>query len=219
MTSKRMKPADHEAIRVLVAQGLSSPQVAEKVGWSPSSICLAVQRHNLGPWKCRGGRKSGGPMEVPADFEELWPTMSRDKLARHYKRSENIITAWTKERGLSRPRGITLAYLASVGNPKEPRAPKPRKSRAKPKVPGKTPWTTSGGHRAQEIMVQRDMSPVGLAVEYLRMFSAVYRCNAEGRPDPIAGKFWLRGHTVLTDADIIERADWLRSRETQRRVA
>jgi hypothetical protein len=52
----------------------------------------------------------------------------------------------------------------------------------------------------------RDTSRAGDAAEYLRRYGPVYRCDVKGRANPRAD-YWMRGSTVLTDNDIIERAE------------
>ncbi len=56
--------------------------------------------------------------------------------------------------------------------------------------------------------VNRDMSRVGQAVEFLRHYSSIFRCAPTGRPDP-KGSRWNRGGYVLDDAGVIERAEYL----------
>jgi hypothetical protein len=201
MSAIRIDPAKLKVIRKLVAKGMTAREIGKEVGHHATSICYVVRQHKLGPWLSRRGYKPRTDNSPPADFDALYPTMSNGALALHYKRARKTIAAWVKERGLSRPARV-----------KQEKPAKPA-ARPKPTLVAKHAWVKNGGHKQQPIGVQRDMSPVGLAVEYLRTLSAVYRCDANGRPDPKCGKFWLRGHTVLTDADVIERADWLRSRE------
>lgn len=58
---------------------------------------------------------------------------------------------------------------------------------------------------------QRDMSAAGQAADFLRKFGPVYRCDVRGRP-LADGFFWRRGSAVLSDDELIERADWMRSK-------
>lgn len=62
---------------------------------------------------------------------------------------------------------------------------------------------------------QRDMSPTGIAADYLKRFTAVIRCDINGRPLP-DGFFWRYGRVVLTDEQLIERAEETREREARR---
>lgn len=53
----------------------------------------------------------------------------------------------------------------------------------------------------------RDNSRAGLAAQYLQRFGPVFRCDPTGRADP-SGTHWNRGgRYVLTDAEIMERAE------------
>lgn len=52
---------------------------------------------------------------------------------------------------------------------------------------------------------RRDMSRAGLAADYLRRFSSVFRCDAQGKPSE-KGTHWARGRHALTGDEIIDRA-------------
>jgi transposase len=193
-------PAEIETIRSMVAQGKSAQTIGNALGRTKRSIIGLVKRKKLGPWLSGSGRPAHNTTTMPDGFAAMWQTMSNASLAKHYGRSSSTIHKWVKNSGLQRPAGVRLT------------APKQSAPVAKPRLV----ITAAAGHKPTRVEIYRDQSPAGLAVTYLRKLSPVYRCNANGRHD-VAGKFWLRGHTVLTDADVIERADWLRSRE--RRVA
>jgi hypothetical protein len=195
-------PAEIETIRTMIAGGETGDQIGAVLGRTKSSVMHIVQRNNLGPWLSRKGCAPRDTSVIPDDFVQMWQTMMQRDLALHYKRSALTISIWTKGKGLVRIYDIAKARSAK----------RPPEQRKKPRLV----ITAAAGHKPARVEIYRDQSPAGLAVTYLRKLSPVYRCNENGRHDE-AGKFWLRGHTVLTDADVIERADWLRSRE--RRVA
>jgi hypothetical protein len=77
---------------------------------------------------------------------------------------------------------------------------KPRGAKPGPKSTNK-PW-------ASPDRPCRDWSQAGQAAEYLRRFGPVYRCNDTGMPSQ-GGRFWNRGGYILTDADLIARAERL----------
>jgi hypothetical protein len=165
----RMNTQTHERIRQAIADGLTTKQAAELIGYSVCAITRAARKHGLGTWA-----KTIIPGEVTY----------RERVA-----SEK------RERALARKVGRIVAP-AKAQTPKSGRI-----------------WAANRGH--ERIVTQRydrDTSPDGEAADYLRRFGPVYRCNSVGRPD-IAGKFWRRGSAVLTSAELIERADYLRSRE------
>lgn len=162
-------------------------------------------------WRRQSGVKRFDKMIVPDDFAEMWKTRGILQLAAHYGRNHHTIAIWINKLGLYRPRGRTLAQEA-IRAVKE----------AKPKVvklvsPVSPPCAPSrfikpdAFRTAPVDRVQRDMSPAGQAADYLRKFGPVYRCDVRGRP-LADGFFWRRGNAVLSDAEIIERADWMQER-------
>lgn len=183
----RCTPKQREKIRALIAAGHSSRQIAEILGRTKSGIIGIADRWKLGPWQTKPGYGPGSASRLPLDFADQWRIMNHSKLGKHYGRSPRTITHWVKLAGLVRthntPRTTPLA--------------KPRL------VSG----NNTGGHKPAKFTdVRRDTSLAGQAADHLRRLSAVYRCNDQGTP-AIGGKFWNRGGHVLTDADIIERAE------------
>lgn len=65
-----------------------------------------------------------------------------------------------------------------------------------------THWNQPGSNVRR---VTKDGSRTGIAAEYLRRFGPVYRCNKIGGPDT-KGKLWRRGTAILTDDELIDRA-------------
>ena len=189
-----------ETVRTMVAAGKSAQTIGNALGRTKRCIIGLVKRKNLGPWMSVNTCPEYHATTMPEGFAAMWQTMSNIRLAKHYGRSSSTIHKWVQNCGLKRPDGVRMT------------APSKSAPVAKPRLV----ITAAAGHKPARVEIYRDQSPAGLAVTYLRKLSPVYRCNENGRHD-VAGKFWLRGHTVLTDADVIERADWLRSRE--RRVA
>jgi hypothetical protein len=194
--SKSSTPEERERIKALVAETKTAAEIGEIVGRSTKSVRYVVRAFDLGPWL---GISSHAPMikHIPEDFAERWAVMPQAALAEHYNRGIATICLWTKRLGLKRPVGVRAGFV--------PKAPAPKA------VPRRT-WGGQGGHKPTPTETQRDVSSVGLAVDYLRRFGPVNRCLPSGRLSP-DGSLWLRGSTVLTDADVIERADWLKSRE------
>lgn len=179
---KQWSTTDLKRIRALIADGCNSREIAPVFNVSRKAIIHIAAKHGLGPWIAKPGSKPGDTTHIPDDFAARYATSSIKALAAHYGRSTATVSTWCKRLGLSRPVGL-------------PVKPKPRIVH----------------HRYLTAPVDRayvDTSLVGRAADYLRRFGPVYRCNAEGRPS-IGGRFWRRGGGgVLTDAEIIERAEY-----------
>jgi hypothetical protein len=89
-------------------------------------------------------------------------------------------------------------WRLECGVPLQPRVPRQKKL-----LPFKqNAYTTAPIDRAH-----RDDSLAGQAADYLRRFGPVIRCNAAGRYDP-NGDRWLRGSSLLTADEVIERAEF-----------
>ena len=186
-------PGQREQIRVLVASGLTSKAVGAEIGFDRNAICKIVLEYDLGPWNT-SARSDQSP--APADFAEKWEVMPRAVLVKHYGVSQGVITRWVKQSGLKRDRGINIGRGRKVQ--KEKRA-------------NIKPFIMHGGHKPTEIVIHRDMSSVGLAVEFLRSLSPVSRCRADGMLDP-KGSYWRRGSAVFNNEQVVERADEIRAR-------
>jgi len=170
----------------------------------------------------------------PADYAEMARKLSVPELIKHYKAGPRKIALWNREtigsqRGGPRPtkrpagfeidkdmrvadlmakyavgRDVIRRWLAEIG---ETRPYGFQHSAAAPAIKRTRDILTFGN----PLLYRRDMSEAGQAAEYLQQFGGVWRCAKTGKPDP-NGKFWRRGNAVLTDAEIIERAEWMRSR-------
>lgn len=124
---------------------------------------------------------------IPDDLAERAAEMTMTQLAAHYGRSDYLIRAWLKEKGLR-------AKAARMGTGK--------------RGPGSSGWK-SFGQRASgdwtKLHDNRDCSRAGMAAKYLGRLGPIYRCDARGKPLP-DGFFWNRGGFVLSDDEVIERA-------------
>lgn len=190
--------ADRERIRRLVAEGRTAREIGAIYGEDRLAIIGMVWRNDLGPWPKQQ------PAPIPEDFAERWKTSSQAVLVEHYGKSIATISRWCKEARLTRAAPSNFRSAAKAAKPKP--APQ-RNKRASVHAIGQPSQSFSG--------YARDTSRVGRAVEYLQRFGAVSRCDENGvlRTD---GKFWRRGSSILTDDDIIERADSMRDREALR---
>ncbi|ODP39275.1 hypothetical protein [Sphingomonas turrisvirgatae] len=131
---------------------------------------------------------------VPADFQEIAPGKTINELQRIYSAGPDTVVRWRKEAGIVGPR---KGAPASVQAQPEPRATVPRKPRV-------------GRFRQVQprpLIDHRDISRAGLAAQFLQRFGQVIRCDADGSINP-KGTHWLRGgRFVLTDNEIMQRAE------------
>jgi hypothetical protein len=114
---------------------------------------------------------------VPDGFALVAPGMTIKELRVRYACSRDLIARWCEEVGV------------------QPRRPDPART------VGQASKTFSPRNAPS-----RDGSVAGQAAEFLRRFGPVYRCTEDGKQD-LKGTHWNRGgRTVLTDAELIERA-------------
>lgn len=164
---------------------------------------------------------------MPDDFAALAPTMSAADLARHYACSTYKITEWFAELGMSRSNSTRFKPLGSAPESFARVAPtmtlhelemmfdrgacvikrwcaecgvQPRRY-----VPH---FVTRGNRMPAAPVVFHERSRAGEAAQYLRRFGPIYRCNANGGADA-KGDHWSRSGFVLTDDEIIQRAERL----------
>ncbi len=203
MTYVKWSPASIATVREMMAEGKSGPEIAAAVGRNLSSVHALFRR--FGDHQAR----TKPTAEIPTDLREKWEVMSTRALAAHYGRSVATVAAWCHRSGLVR----TAAW----------RSPSSQAKPAQPKTKAPTPPLRIGTQRRPDVrsaptITVRDLSPVGQAAEYLRQFGPVYRCSDSGLAD-VAGKLWRRGNAILTDAELIERADSNRRRAAERKAA
>lgn len=123
---------------------------------------------------------------VPDNFVAILRRLGSHGAAREFSASLSTITMWRRQIGLE----------------KHYRAKKP------------TPQFRPRGFREASVFTNRDQSPIGQAVDFLRKYGSVYRCTESGKPDA-KGEFWKRNFTVLSDIQVIDRARRLGWTETE----
>lgn len=131
----------------------------------------------------RGGRKR---METPADFAEFARGKSVRELVEHYGISTEAVRRMRNEAGLP----PVAAGWARVNA-----------ARAKPAHLVTNAYMSTPLNRTV-----KDGSRAGLAADYLRRDAPVYRCRPLGAADA-NGSHWRYGRVVLSDAELIERAE------------
>lgn len=137
-------------------------------------------------WRKMVGVTPRDPREAspaPQGFKMVASTLTMRELRERFHRSEPVIRRWCRIEGVE-PKRVWGKEAARL-------------------VAGR-----ATRHFSPQTPIARDMSRVGQAVDFLRRFGPVVRCNIGGRYDP-HGDRWRRGSTILTGAEIIDRAERL----------
>lgn len=203
MERRHWTPDELEALRRMAAEGMPARDIAAALNRSVNALYSLRQKT---PDIVFLGRAISQRRACPDDLAEVFETKSLKDLMLHYHCSYKVLREWMTEKGLvSRRPSFTLT------KPVRPKPPRPQR----PKLRFVPP-------RAQRSPVDRfvrDSSAAGMAADYLRPdYVPVYRCTADGQPKP-EGSHWRCGRLVLTDAEIIERADSLRARRARKLAA
>lgn len=169
------------------------------------------------------------PIAIPADWHQVAPGRPVHELAAHYGVGRTTINRFRPQTGVEgapphapncmadrfadladRAREMTLKQLVAHYGCRRGTVTKYLRMMgltARPAV--RLTFVPNAYATAPVDRHQRDMSIAGRAVdECLRRYGRVYRCNAQGKPDP-AGTHWNRNGFVLTDAEVIDRAERL----------
>lgn len=128
--------------------------------------------------RCRRCAYSTFKRSVPIDFLIILRARGSLGAARYFKASLSTVTRWRRECGV-KPQD--RAVKSSAGK------------------------SVRRAFRQTPLAQQRDCSAAGLAAEFLRKSSPIFRCDQRGRLNP-KGKFWHRGGYVLSDDEVIVRA-------------
>ena len=136
---------------------------------------------------------------LPADFAKVAATRTIFELRKHYGKGERTIKRWLNEAGIERSRASRFGGRELPPRPVKAETPSPRKATAPRAV-----WRQPGPRPLPD---HRDNSRAGLAAQYLQRFGPVVRCDEKGALTP-KGTHWLRGgRFILTDDEIIARAE------------
>lgn len=227
-------PAELVAIRTRIAAGETAKEIATSLKVVRKTLLAAVKRHDLGPWKSRGGEQASNyRRDPPADFAEMAAKLSNPQLVKHYACGSVLPARWRKELGLGEgPRLQVGPQRRAV--PDDFKAVAPGKSlrmiaehygvshemARRFRIEAGMEPNPVGRHVAKPVALVtnaymaaplnrpvRDGSRAGMAADYLRKFGAVYRCTPMGAADP-KGTHWRRGSAILTDAEIVQRAEY-----------
>lgn len=165
-----------------VVHTLTIRQLAEKFQMGTKAVREIVADHGIERQALPSGKALA---ERPANFAAIQQGKSILELCSYYSRNKQTIRRWLAEIGVNRAEA-RRSY-----------ATKPTRA-ARHILPFVAPTTAPA----------RDTTDAGRAATFLQHYGAVYRCNERGSPD-VAGKRWRRGSAILTDAELIERAERL----------
>lgn len=140
-----------------------------------------ISRYSRG--HCRRCGYLGLKRSCPDDFLGVLHRLGSQGAAKHFNASLSTVTRWRRECGM-------------VLHERARRAPHPGPM-----------FKARQGFLIID-RPQRDMSLAGQAADHLRQFGSVYRCDANGKASP-KGTHWRRNNAVLTDAEIMARAERL----------
>lgn len=182
-----------DLIRERIAAGKSSREIGNELGVSRTAVINRARRYKLGEWQTGPAAIAG--TTVPKDFTEFYAANSQKITAAHYGVAESTVARWAAYCGVKRRGRIPKPAPA----PREPAPRQPRRSIPRP-------------NRYQTAAVDRPavaLNAPAQAAHYLRRYGPVYRCTAAGGPVDSTSKaatHWRRGASVLTDAEIVDRA-------------
>jgi len=209
-----------ETIRALVASRHSATSIAKQFGVSKKAILGYVAKHDLGPWLSRNGFEARA---IPDDFSAIAPTIPRDTAQKRWKCGAGTLARWYREasvipsnqrRNRAELSAEEVALVTGMGIMEAARALGINRDTAskmmrraglvrdtppaekKAKVRAVKFAKPIGTWKPTPVDYVRDMSTVGQAVDELRKLGPIYR----------KGDKWLRGNTLLTDEEIMERA-------------
>ena len=223
-------PDELATIAKRVAAGDTSQEIAATYEVDRKTILHVVRFNKLGPWHSRVVPDQSRAM--PGDFADHAAKPMKD-LKRRYSAGDSTVRKWRKQLALAVPSGpkvkqmpagfaemqqgksiIELSeiyrcgklpvsrWLKELGIKRERFVSVPRLKPAKPAHLVRNAYMTTPVDRAI-----KDGSRAGLAAEFLKKYGPVYRCTAMGATDP-KGTHWRRNSSILTDAEIIERAEY-----------
>ena len=140
-----------------------------------------ISRYSRG--HCRSCGYLGLKRDCPCDFMDVLHRLGSQGAAKHFNASLSTVTRWRREAGMA------LHERARRG-----------------RVGGHQPFVKSASLVVRG--PQRDVTLPGQAADFLRQFGSVHRCDEKGKPNA-KGKFWRRNFSVLSDEEIMARAERL----------
>jgi hypothetical protein len=191
----------------------------------PRETCIdcgaKITRYSLGRCqRCAPLAAKVDSRPAPVDLAERSSEMTHRQMMRHYEASSGTICRWIKDAGLQKrspgmgapdnfaqiAASATISQLKlhyGVGDCVIKRWC--AETNAEPRQPA---YVVFRRNQFPPIKAHRDCSQVGQAADFLRKYGAVYRCYESGRA-ATKGTHWSRNGFVLTDAELISRAEHL----------
>jgi hypothetical protein len=163
----------------------------------------------------------------PAGFAEAAAVNSSADLAKLYRRTAGTIAQWRRDCGVKAPGNshVSSGTYQPVPMPENFATLGPTMTRHEAQaffghgevvvkrwaqeagIAFRKQISVVSGRRSPKVRdTARDMSRAGQAAEFLQKFGPVFRCTGTGAANP-KGDHWRRGSTILSSADIIERAE------------
>lgn len=200
------------------AKVMSRLKLSKHYGTRPATIVRWASEAGIPPRTSAGCKLR----PVPADFAHFSVIEGFDKLVARYGCSSGTITRWRRETGTVRdpvlarpaPEGFHLFapnHTVAEMRVRYGRGPDTirrwcRECGVEPRKPATAPGRATLNFSPQN-HAHRDTTRAGLAADFLRHLGPVFRCNPDGHAKA-DGSHWNRGgRTILTDAEIIERAE------------
>lgn len=191
MSANRWNARDKATVIRAMAEGLTSDKAGAMVGRSGCAVRKMRARTDPAPI-LRDRTSKSDPL--PDDFKEQWAAKSMEGLAEHYSRSKRKIADWVRIAGLKR----SASWRSEAGLARLLVSQAPR-------IRHKPHRKTNAFLTAAIDRPRVDASLAGRAAEYLRRYGPVIRCRSDGRYHE-GGTHWRRGNTLMTGAQIIDRA-------------
>lgn len=224
---RKLKSSTEDAIRAFIAAQRANPSPVIKRGPRAASCACGnpVSRKSA---QCRSCANTTAMRKLqramPDDFRDVAPGKSLNELQRIYGCGPDAARRWRNEAGIEwkkpavarTPRRAVpdgFALVASSMTMKQLRERFGagesliqrfcRDAGVTPRRSGHSFWRQSG---PRPLIDARDVGRAGQAAIFLQRLGPVFRCTAEGRADP-KGTHWRRGSAVLTDAELMQRAE------------
>lgn len=217
--NQRIGPKEIEIIAQAIKEGKSAAKVSKMIGFSTSTIYTAARANNLGDW---AGKKQ--VRTIPAEFAEYAAVNSNEACAHRFECGVELARKWRAELGVPNYKKPyeerDLAYFAKLAASMpihkaakhfgmcSRKARQMRNELGIPKFGSLTTTPVSAGPKV-------DPEELQASVKFLvsEGYKPVVRCNAD-RVFTQGAAFWLCGKVegVLTDAQLIARADEIRER-------
>lgn len=204
--AKPLEPLPADFAKVADGQTIAEMRFHYKRSFNTIKRWFAEAAVQIGKQKIQG--PTARPM--PEGFRDVFADKSIPVLKKLYKASGETVRRWIREAGQVRRIGNPHHHKKAATKhivKREPKGKVTYLAEAKAARPRPVTVSRKPGNPGIVNRVERDMTRVGQAADFLRKFGGVWRCTPTGSPAP-DGTHWRRGSSILTDAEIIERAEY-----------